>query len=87
LFLTLQYLRNSLCQVGAYPFTTLRPQLGVLPHSDGSFTVLADIPGLIRGAHLNRGLGHEFLRYATAVALPPPWCRLDGRRRSLAAEG
>lgn len=49
-------------QVGAYPFTTLRPQLGVLPHPDGAHIVLADIPGLIRGAHQNRGLGHEFLR-------------------------
>lgn len=48
--------------VGHYAFTTLRPNLGNLNYEDFSITV-ADIPGLIRGAHENRGLGHTFLRH------------------------
>ncbi|KAL3507508.1 hypothetical protein ACH5RR_032890 [Cinchona calisaya] len=48
--------------VGHYAFTTLRPNLGNLKYEDFSITV-ADIPGLIRGAHENRGLGHAFLRH------------------------
>ena len=48
--------------VGHYAFTTLRPNLGKLNYDDISVTV-ADIPGLIRGAHENRGLGHAFLRH------------------------
>lgn len=48
--------------VGHYAFTTLRPNLGNLNYDDFSITV-ADIPGLIKGAHQNRGLGHAFLRH------------------------
>ncbi|CAK9316446.1 unnamed protein product [Citrullus colocynthis] len=48
--------------VGHYAFTTLRPNLGNLHYDDLSITV-ADIPGLIKGAHDNRGLGHSFLRH------------------------
>lgn len=48
--------------VGHYAFTTLRPNLGKLNFEDFSITV-ADIPGLIKGAHQNRGLGHAFLRH------------------------
>lgn len=48
--------------VGHYAFTTLRPNLGNLNYNDFSVTV-ADIPGIIRGAHENRGLGHAFLRH------------------------
>ncbi|XP_065866815.1 probable GTP-binding protein OBGM, mitochondrial isoform X1 [Euphorbia lathyris] len=49
-------------RVGHYAFTTLRPNLGKLKFDDFSITV-ADIPGLIKGAHENRGLGHAFLRH------------------------
>ncbi|CAH8354465.1 unnamed protein product [Eruca vesicaria subsp. sativa] len=49
-------------RVGHYAFTTLRPNLGNVNYDDFSVTV-ADIPGLIKGAHQNRGLGHNFLRH------------------------
>ncbi|KAI3679867.1 hypothetical protein L2E82_50847 [Cichorium intybus] len=49
-------------KIGHYAFTTLRPNLGNLTYDDVSITV-ADIPGLIKGAHENRGLGHAFLRH------------------------
>ena len=57
-------------KVAAYPFTTLHPLIGVVefPATYRRITV-ADIPGLIEGAHLNVGLGHEFLRHVTRCRL------------------
>jgi GTP-binding protein len=46
-----------------YPFTTLHPVVGVVDLPDYRRMTVADIPGLIEGAHANRGLGHEFLRH------------------------
>lgn len=52
-------------KVAPYPFTTLRPSVGVLELDDYRRVTVADIPGLIEGAHQNVGLGHDFLRHIT----------------------
>ncbi len=56
-------------KIAAYPFTTLHPNVGVVERPGYRRFTVADIPGLIEGAHANIGLGHEFLRHIVRCKL------------------
>lgn len=56
-------------KIAPYPFTTLTPQLGVLQFKDRPSCIIADIPGLIEGAHEGVGLGHRFLKHIERTSI------------------
>ncbi|KAI8611528.1 P-loop containing nucleoside triphosphate hydrolase protein [Chytriomyces sp. MP71] len=59
----LSKITNATPKIASYPFTTLNPYVGTIEYADNHAITVADIPGLVAGAHLNVGLGHEFLRH------------------------
>ncbi len=65
----LSKLSHAKPKIAAYPFTTLTPHIGVLEFPGFCRATVADIPGLIEGAHENVGLGHEFLRHIWRCSL------------------
>jgi GTP-binding protein len=69
-------------KIAPYPFTTLRPQIGIVEYPDLHRLTVCDVPGLIEGAHRNVGLGHEFLRHierCVVLVLLLDMAGMDGR--------
>lgn len=78
----LRCLSQARPKVAPYPFTTRDPVIGVVEYEDFRRLTVADIPGLIEGAHRNVGLGHEFLRHierTTCLVIVVDCAGVDGR--------
>lgn len=65
----LNAISNARPKIANYPFTTLRPNLGHLTYGDARVVTMADLPGLIEGAHKNLGMGHRFLKHVERTKL------------------
>ncbi|KAH9270952.1 obg family GTPase CgtA [Batrachochytrium salamandrivorans] len=85
---------NAHPKIAPYPFTTLNPYVGTIDFQDFWTMTIADIPGIIKGAHDNLGLGHRFLRhiertkllvYVIDLASEAPWDDLDTLQSELEA--
>lgn len=64
----LSTISNAKAKIANYPFTTIQPQLGVIKTNNGSF-VMTDLPGLIEGASLNKGMGIQFLKHLSRTKI------------------
>lgn len=56
-------------KIASYPFTTIMPQIGTIEYKDYRQMTIADLPGLIEGAHRNVGMGHQFLKHVERTSL------------------